>query len=528
MKKRFLSLLLALVMCMGLTIPAQAATVQTKAGANLTAAEQKIYEALETAVIEVAEGKRENGKITIDFEPGELTWTAQELGLSSIDDDNAFVVDEKAGELIEGLWYCLKLNLPFEMFWANNSWRWFTYEEHTDSSVWVTRLDCWLEALPAYRGGDDIEYDLDTVDPDKIALGRAAAENAKAIVKANEGKSDYEKLTAYRDAICSLTSYNFDAEAENEKSGYQSYGNPWQLVYVFDNDPSTNVLCEGYSKAFKYLCDLSEFNGDVTCYIAEGHMDGGGHMWNVVRMGDGNFYLVDVTNSDTGMTGERGGLFLTGASGSGRTYVVSHNGWKCTYVYREDNKDQYTDGYLPISTDDYSPDNDVPAPSFTDLKVWCEKEAIWAAQQGITNGYGVKDKFAPSVDCTQVQILTFLWRAAGKPISKETTFSALPGDYAPAANWAYEQGMIDTSIAPNAPCKRADAVSYIWQALDKPKAEKTASFSDVDADAAYINAVSWAVEKGITKGYGSSDTFAPDRVCNRGEIVCFLYRAYNK
>ncbi|MBD5133748.1 MAG: S-layer homology domain-containing protein, partial [Clostridiales bacterium] len=59
------------------------------------------------------------------------------------------------------------------------------------------------------------------------------------------------------------------------------------------------------------------------------------------------------------------------------------------------------------------------------------------------------------------------------------------------------------------------------------KAAEEASFSDVAANASYAGAVSWAVEKGVTKGYGGSDTFAPDRVCNRGEIAAFLYRAYN-
>lgn len=168
-----------------------------------------------------------------------------------------------------------------------------------------------------------------------------------------------------------------------------------------------------------------------------------------------------------------------------------------------------------------------PAPAFTDLLPWCEKEAVWAARQKITNGYGGNDKFAPGIDCTQVQILTFLWRAENKPASTATAFSKLAGDYAPAANWAYEKGMIDDSFNPNAPCTRSQAVSYIWQARGKLEASQTTSFSDVDAGAPYAGAVSWAVEKGVTKGYGGANTFAPDRVCSRGEIVCFLYRAYN-
>ena len=74
-------------------------------------------------------------------------------------------------------------------------------------------------------------------------------------------------------------------------------------------DESTNVVCEGYSKAFQYLCDLS----DITCYTVTGDMDGGtgagAHMWNIVEQ-DGRYYIADITNSDTDSAGENGELFL--------------------------------------------------------------------------------------------------------------------------------------------------------------------------------------------------------------------------
>ena len=52
-------------------------------------------------------------------------------------------------------------------------------------------------------------------------------------------------------------------------------------------------------------------------------------------------------------------------------------------------------------------------------------------------------------------------------------------------------------------------------------------FVDVPAGEWYTNAVLWAVEEGITNGYGSETTFAPNNVCTRGQIVTFLYRAEN-
>lgn len=529
-KNRWVSALLAVMLAFAL-LPAAAwaAEVETAAGANLTGAERKIYEAMAEHIAEVAAGRTTGTQITITFEDEELGWTAQELGLSRVDDQSVEApLHEKVGEILDKIYTCLELDYPFEMFWANNYWNWMWNQQHTDGKVWITRMDYSIDVTPAYRGGS-----MTTTNPDKIAQAGKSLEAAKSIVQANEGKTDYEKLTAYRDEICRLTSYNYKDYELSMKDADRfgrdhTYGDPWQLVYVFDGDPNTNVVCEGYSKAFKLLCDLSDFNGDVTCYLAEGKMDGGDHMWNVVKMGDGEFYLVDVTNSDTGMSGERGGLFLAGASGSGQKYVVSNGNWQITYVYREDQENLFLDGYLPVSSTAYSPEND-PAgavPAFTDVPEWCAKEAAWASFEGITNGYGGSTTFAPGVECPHTQILTFLWRAADEPAAEKSPFTVAE-PYQGAVDWAYEKGLIDDEFNPDAPCTRSQAVRYIWLALDAPEASKSAGFSDVDAGAPYAEAVSWAVENGVTNGDGSEDTFAPDKVCSRGHIVTFLYRAYH-
>lgn len=531
MKKRWLATLLALVLTVSLLpVTAYAATVQDQAGANLTAAERKIYDAMAVRAAEVAAGTTASAKITISFAEGELSWTAQELGLSSIDNQN--VVDplhKKVGEILDRIYTCLELNLPFEMFWANNYWNWTWYQQHTGSKVWITSLDYSIDVTPAYRGSSAI-----TINTSKIAQANSVIAAAKAIVQANEGKSDYEKLAAYRDEICARNTYNWDAYQTmlKDKDPYgpdHTYGDPWQLIYVFDGDPDTNVLCEGYSKAFKYLCDLSEFNGDVTCYLAEGFMDGEKHMWNVVRMDDGNFYLVDVTNSDEDSTGENGGLFLTEASGAGQEYVVSHDGWQITYIYREDQAGLFTDGYLPISAAAYVPDNDAPvsvppsAPAFTDINYsWLVDPVAWALEHDITNGI-TDTTFEPDTDCTHAQILTFLYRAERSV--NGTPAPATAEDMNAAVEWAREQGMIDDSFDRSAPCTRSQAVRYIWLALGSPSAGAS-SFTDVPAGASYAEAVDWAAEKEVTKGDGGADIFNPEKVCNRGQIITFLYRAY--
>ena len=78
-----------------------------------------------------------------------------------------------------------------------------------------------------------------------VQLAKSAAENARMIVKEFQGYTETEKLYGYKEMICYLTSYNDDVTEDDE------YGDPWQLIYVFDGDDSTNVVCEGYSKAFQ-------------------------------------------------------------------------------------------------------------------------------------------------------------------------------------------------------------------------------------------------------------------------------------
>lgn len=133
-----------------------------------------------------------------------------------------------------------------------------------------------------------------TADLNKTGAARSAAENAKEVVAQYAGRDDYHKLKAYADWISDEVAYDHTAAGT---SGYvDDYIDPWQMIYVFDGDAATKVVCEGYSKAFQYLCDLSVFQGDVTCYRVWGSA-GGGHMWNTVNIG-GAVYLVDVTNYD--------------------------------------------------------------------------------------------------------------------------------------------------------------------------------------------------------------------------------------
>ena len=171
---------------------------------------------------------------------------------------------------------------------------------------------------------------------------------AEGIVETNKNKSDHEKLIAYKDYICSQVVYNDEAASSDYTGGY---GDPWQLIYVFDGSSATDVVCEGYAKAFQYLCDLTAFdNNTVESFLVSGYA-GGPHMWNIVSI-DGRNFMVDVTNTDgcaeAGKVtfGQDGTVFLTGTEGSiaqGYTFTNTY-GNTLTYQYSYDV--HYTDGTM--------------------------------------------------------------------------------------------------------------------------------------------------------------------------------------
>ena len=104
-----------------------------------------------------------------------------------------------------------------------------------------------------------------------------------------------------------------------------------------------------------------------------------------------------------------------------------------------------------------------------------------------------------------------------------------PGDYYyDAVLWAAENGITGgtdaTHFSPNAPCTRAQIVTFLWRAAGCPEPERLTSLSDVPADAYYAEAVRWAVSQGITKGTGDT-TFSPNATCTRAQAMTFLYRS---
>lgn len=264
-----------------------------------------IYDSLKQGFYPIAIGETASTRISIPFEQyEELSWTYEELGVSPEDDPDSLknAVFKKLGEVFSPreIVACLLHDCPYELYWYDKT-RGYSIScilERDGDKATLSELSFCFPVAEAYADGENM------VDSQKVDSVKEAANNAASIVSRYQDQNDYEKLTSYAETICRLVSYDDSAAADPDIP----YGDPWQLVYVFDKDPDTNVVCEGYSKAFQYLCDLSDFKSDrITCYTMAGnaylflwdeeyYMFP--HMWNIVTMEDGKNYLVDLTNCD--------------------------------------------------------------------------------------------------------------------------------------------------------------------------------------------------------------------------------------
>lgn len=333
---------------------------------TLNSAEKKLYYDLKPLIQKVAAGKRTSTVFDIDVsEYGSVFhFTAdggKKLTEASIKKKFKDVVDSAK------VWHALLVDMPYELYWHDKaqggcsmSYSYLLEGGGKSASITEIHFRMGVNAKYAQIAKDGKSYDPMQMSKDTahtVQRAKKAAEYAKQIVEDNKNKSDLEKIKAYMSKICELNTYNKTA-VESGTNNTRDGIDPWQLVYVFDQNPDTNVVCEGYTKAFEYLCDLSTFqNRNIACYavggITSGEDGAGGHMWNIVTMDDGNNYLADVTNCDSGTVGSPDELFLVALPGSPEgiyTYKDPVSGSKLTYSYDDSSKILYGTGKDSILT----------------------------------------------------------------------------------------------------------------------------------------------------------------------------------
>ena len=176
------------------------------------------------------------------------------------------------------------------MFWLNLN-KIELWSGGNSKRSWVTvllKLDCENYYCDGYTSYSDVKKDIDTID-----------EYCKGIQNEIKDMDCYNKLSRINSVLVDKNEYNryvqdviAASDDENEDNDTRIYKCVSALIYGnTDHTNKLNPVCEGYSRAFKVLCDKE----GIECAI----VSGGGHMWNYVKLPDEQkWYAVDVTWND--------------------------------------------------------------------------------------------------------------------------------------------------------------------------------------------------------------------------------------
>jgi len=369
-------------------------------GLRLEGVNRTVFYNLKNQIASVAAGDCTSTALEIPVEElnlGQTAWTAADLGLESLtvvgpdgkrtySDEAMDAVNEKVGFELQKVITALLSDCPYELYWYDKTigtvLKSYSFTGTAARIEIVGNMTFYFNVIGVYCDNTTITINGQVVrcgiNPDTGTAVSAAVSNAQNIVASYAGRSDYDKLLGFKNAICSMVSYNNDALIEGV-----DYGDPWQIIYVFDGRENTNVVCEGYAKAFQYLCDIGDLSGRMMTYAVSGVMRGGtgagNHMWNIVRMENGKNYIVDVTNCDEGTIGAPDKLFLAGVdSGSveeGYDVVVGDS--TIHYEYESKVRDNFSTAELSISENSYL----VDIGQHSEDEVWNQAQLIAALEE---------------------------------------------------------------------------------------------------------------------------------------------------
>ena len=175
------------------------------------------------------------------------------------------------------------------------------------------------------------------------------------------------------------------------------------------------------------------------------------------------------------------------------------------------------------------------AAEFTDVPAGSDyAEAVqWASDNGYIYGYG-DSRFGVNDNVTRAQLATIFHRAAGTPAASGTSrFSDAEAGayYINALSWAETAGLIagypDGRFGVGDPVTRQQVATILWRWAGSPAAS-AGNYSDENAISAYAQtAVDWSRSNGIIAAR-SDGRFAPTDNATRGEIVSALYNYMGK
>lgn len=181
-------------------------------------------------------------------------------------------------------------------------------------------------------------------------------------------------------------------------------------------------------------------------------------------------------------------------------------------------------------------DTGLSTSQFTDLVPgsWYYDGVRYALENGLMTGVGART-FAPEGTTTRAMLVTILWRMAGEPYGRVSSFvDVQPGSwYYTAVCWAADNGIVTgvtaQTFAPDTPVTREQLCAILaryasYRGQNTAAADTLSAFADGSLTADYAkNAVNWALARGIVAGVGA-DRLAPQDTATRAQLAVMLYR----
>jgi hypothetical protein len=338
-------------------------------------------------------------------------------------------------------------------------------------------------------------------------------------LKATMASLSLSDLTDYG-KYCAIYQY-VTAHVAYDQAGESAYGRQLALMSKKDVDisyfqPFTaysalvegKAVCQGYSTLIYAMCREAGLQTRV--------ITGSNHAWNLVLL-EGSWYSLDAT-WDAGA--ETPKWFLLGS----KSFDVSGHTREAPF-----NQEPFLSQY-PASTEDY-----VPATTYWDVPQDFATESITRVTAlGLMNGTG-NHRFSPSLAMQRGMLVTVLWRMEGSPDVGTSSFPDVPtGEYySKAVAWATANGILkgyDSGLCgPTDPLTREQMVTFLyryaqWKGCDVSASASLLAYTDRDQLATYAQApMAWAVAKNIIQGT-STTTLSPTGSGTRNQLATILAR----
>lgn len=341
------------------------------------------------------------------------------------------------------------------------------------------------------------------------------------------GMTDYGKASAIHQYVAEHVTYDHQGlAAMNEQLAIHKKENVEQKYFLpftaYAAVMNGTAVCQGYATMYYALCRLAGLQVRVIASV--------NHAWNIVRV-DGTWYNLDVTADSETTTKTRWFLkgsttFESEAAGGNHDRVAPYNSAEFQKAY-------------PVGTADY-----VSRTSYWDVR----EDSLHIAdieqitKLGLMKGMGSETRpvFAPISTMQRGMLVVVLYRMEKEPeVSKGQIYSDVPPDryYADAVAWATQAGVVEGDgngkFRPEDPLTRQELVKVLYgyaekvKGLDISKKDELTAYTDKDQVAAWaLEATRWSVGTEIVKGTTATE-ISPSGNAKREQLATMLVRFLN-